>query len=201
MLKIFAVTALIVISAPTLCVPQSQAPSPLLRSNAVPDRALYWAMFRHIVHLQTVAASLGAAGQPEKQNDLLSYYQRKAALTAVEDSLLKQMARECADQVQQNDNKAKALIQSIRSRFPGGKLPDRASLPAIPSELLAMQQERNKIIDDHIAKLQSVFGDSEFHRLDRFVKMHIAPQVSSVPMIPAHPELMRPSNSLNGVSR
>lgn len=175
---------------------QSTSLRALLPSAPVPDRVLYWALFRHVNHLVTKASAQGA------QTDSATYYRRAAHLSALEDNSLKAIAKDCVQQVTEEDAKAMSLIHSIRAQYPNGLLPNHSALPAVPPELLSMQKDRDRIIDAHIAQLKASFAGDDFSRFDHFVRTRVAPSISMVPLIQRRPGNSQAHNSpYVGVSR
>jgi hypothetical protein len=168
-------------------------PVNLSTGSSVPDTILYRALFRHIAHLEEVAANPTTA--PAASTDLRAYYQNAAKLTAQEDRDLKRIAQKCDADVKQKDAAAKAIIDSVRARYPGGRLPDRASLPSIPSDLDALKKDRDVALTNCIGDLSQSFGQNEFQRFHQFVKTQFAPQVNWIPLLPPNPSGMNPAQN------
>ena len=152
---------------------------------------LYRALFRHIAHLEEVAAS------PETSRaasiDLRSYYHNAAQLTDQQDSALKRLAQKCDADIKQKDAAAKVVIDSIRASYPGGRLPDRAALPPIPYDLNTRRSDRDETLSRCIIELSQSFGAEAFQRFHSFVKSHFAPQITWIPLLPPKPADMNPN--------
>src|SRR6266498_1825879 len=77
---------------------------------------------------------------------LRSFYKEAALLNDDEARAFDQIAADCERDVAQQDGKAKAIIDSVRTRYPNGKVSKGEKPPEAPAELKAMQEQRNAII-------------------------------------------------------
>ena len=190
-------TFLIILALPLAAqqpAPKQEAPPANLSAGVpVPDTVVYRALFRHIAHLEEVAAN--PVTSPTASNELRAYYQNAAKLSPQEDRDLKRIAQKCDADVRQKDLETKALIESVRSRYPDGRLPDRASLPTIPYELAARAKDRDVTVTNCIGELSNSFGPGELERFREFVKTQFAPQVTWVPLRPPNPSGMNPAQN------
>lgn len=145
---------------------------------AVPEHVIYRQLFHDIVALNERADELGRQGM--NAPSLRNVYKRRADLSEDQARVLYEIALDCEHQVNQQDAKAKVIIDNFKSRYPGGRVPS-GEIPGPPSpELVSMQAERNAIILRARDRLREAFGDEEFKRLKEFVENRIAPNVRPV---------------------
>lgn len=69
----------------------------------------------------------------------------------------------------EQDARARVVIEAFRARYPGGVLPRGEKLPPPPPELLLMQEGRNAILLHGRDRLRATFGEQEFTRFHDFV--------------------------------
>ncbi len=98
-------------------------------SKAVPEHIVYGQMFNLLVALDNAAD-----------------YQHQAGLSDEQAAALKEIAIDCQREVEQQDAKARKIINAFRDKLAKIKPKPGASLPPPPVELAAMQEERNAII-------------------------------------------------------
>lgn len=154
------------------------SPSNPQRHQPVSEIVLYRHFFGHVAYLQKKSRSLAAA-QPTVAHEVASLYQRKIQLTDPDNATLTATASSCEAAIAREDAKAQVVIQNVRAQYPGGHLPTKEALPAVPKELAQMQQERNTIIANHVKALHLALGDAAFQKVDLYVKTQFAPHVTS----------------------
>ncbi len=148
-------------------------------AQEAPAAVVYRAFFHNIAHLDLAATQEEAQGR--SGSELRAYYRSKIGLSENEARALRTVAASCVAQLQEKDAEAKALIQKIRARTPGGKLASRAELPSLPPELARMQQERDEITQRHIDELAASLGAESFGKVDAFVKARYSSGFRSLP--------------------
>jgi hypothetical protein len=165
---------------------KAQAPS-----GQVPQYIVYRQLFRHVVILKQKA-------EEEERNGrdgglLRSLYKRNAKLNDAEARTLEQIAEESDRQVSEFDERAKKIIAEARANHPGGELAPGETLPPPPTELGALQEQRNAAVLQARDKLRAIFGEEAFERFDKFVQRDVAPKIKPVqlglprPTLPGSP--------------
>ncbi|HEX8847317.1 MAG TPA: hypothetical protein VF791_21920 [Pyrinomonadaceae bacterium] len=158
---------------------------PSQQSPVVPDYVVYNFLFHKVTRLREKTRELQAQGRVEQK----PYFplQREARLTEGQATALEAVAFACRQQVKQQDEKAKAIINAFQSRFPGGKVPEGGSPPP-PPELKTMWEERNAMILRARDQLRAAFGEEEFARFDNYAKFHYGANKSPVTVNPVSPK-------------
>jgi hypothetical protein len=168
-------------------VPQDLPPHahPSQPGYAVPDYVVYDFLFRKVARLREKTRELQAQGRIGQK----PYFplQREAGLTEGQTTALEAIASACREQVTRQDEKAKAIINTFQSRFPGGRVPEGGAAPPPPPELKAMWEERNAIILRARDQLRAAFGEEEFARFDNYAKFHHGTNTSPVTINPVSP--------------
>jgi hypothetical protein len=149
------------------------------QSQNIPDYAVYRQLFHHHMILKAKADEIEKQGKNGKA--LRSFYQETAGLSDDQARAFDRIAADCERDVARQDEKAKALIDSIRKNYPGGKVPAGQKPPEAPIELKAMQDDRNAIILNARDRLRAAFGEQEFKRFSDFVERDVKPNVTSEP--------------------
>jgi hypothetical protein len=75
------------------------------------------------------------------------------------------------------DAKAMAIIQRMRSRYPGGELPSKDAAPKTPPELAELQLARNAIFANARTQLSYRFETMAFQNLDAKIKSIMLPKI------------------------
>jgi hypothetical protein len=164
-----------------LGVGQSQAPTVprtagVAAVKPLPQRVVYWQLFRHILFLEHQADLADQRGLDGSQ--LRNFYQVHANLTAAEATLMKQYAQGTTTAVQAVDVQIQAAVARFRAQFPGGKLPSHSALPPPPPELQTLQDQRDNLVLSNVAGLQSALGAGRFQNFDAYVQTSFAPHIS-----------------------
>ncbi len=155
-------------------------------AQSIPDHAVYRQLFHHHVALKNKAEELERQGKNAKA--LRSFYKEAAGMTDDEARAFDQIASDCERDVAKQDDKAKAMIDAVRQRYPNGKVPKGEKPPEAPPELKAMQEERNTIILRARDRLRAALGEQEFQRFSQFVERDVKPNVTSEPLNRQRPE-------------
>lgn len=158
---------------------------PSQQSPVAPDHVVYNFLFHKVVRLREKTRELQAQGRIGQK----PYFplQREAGLTEARATALEAIAFACWQQVAQQDEKAKAIINAFQSRFPGGRVPEGGAPPP-PPELKAMWEERNAMILRARDQLRVAFGEEEFARFDNYAKFHYGANKSPVTINPVSPK-------------
>jgi hypothetical protein len=140
-----------------------------------PDWVTYNFFFRHLAALDKVADKREAIGKTEEAAAWRTYEQRSAGISAEAAAILKQVAYECNDAVNAQDERlqsAAVAFKAARERSPQKE----ASLQApAPPEVMQLWDERSQIINARIDQLQSRLGTEAFGKLDRYVRAAFRP--------------------------
>ena len=165
--------------------PVPPSPPPATPSS-LPADVLYRAFFRHVEALDQAAAAVESK-QGKNGSDLRNYYQRILGLTDQEAAVLKQVASACNHAVQQQDERARNVINAARSQTPR-LLASAAAIPAPPAALKQLGEGRTSISTAYLQSLQSSLGSGAATKLDDYVRKKFAPNVSSVPIVKHTPK-------------
>ena len=130
----------------------------------IPEHVIYRHVFHHAYILRERAE-----------------YRRQANLSEEQERVLLEIAIECEQEVQQQDARAKIIIDAYRARYPGGRVPTGETPPPPPAELRTLQTERNAIILRARDRLRTAFSEQEFERFNEFVRRRVAPNITSSP--------------------
>jgi hypothetical protein len=152
-------------------VQQAQSAQPL------PEHVPYMFLFHHLVFLKQKADEFERQGKGK--SSLLIRFQEDAKLTDRQFQMLYQIAADCEQQVAMQDEKAMAIINTMKARYPDGKLPDGEGPPPIPPILITLQQDHNAIILRARDRLHQALGEQAFLQFHAFVQSRIAPEIKS----------------------
>lgn len=132
------------------------------KSEVVPEHIVYGQMFSLLVALDNAAD-----------------YQQQAGLSDEQAAALKKIAIDCQREIEQQDTKARKVINAFRDKLAKIKPKPGTSLPPPPAELAAMQKERNAIILRARDRLRVALGEEKFQRVDqagrKIVKINVTP--------------------------
>lgn len=174
-----AVVSVVVISekpqSKATVIQTGQAASP---SVAMPEHVPYMFLFHHLSFLNQKAAELDKKGKGK--STLLLRFRQDAGLSDAQFQQLLQVALDCERQIAEEDKKAEAIINSVKARYPEGRIPEGQAPPPLPPELLTMQQERDAAVLRPRDRVRTALGEKAFADLDAFVQSHIAPKVERV---------------------
>jgi len=142
---------------------------------------VYGQVFKYAVLLDVQATQADQRG--ENGNQLRNYYQTKAGLTAAETALLKSTANSTVTALHAIDQQIHGVVVSYRAQFRKG-----TPRPPLPPELLTLQTQKDNLILNGLAAIQTGFGAARFQNLDTFVQKDIAPHITlSTANLPASP--------------
>jgi hypothetical protein len=145
--------------------PNSQSPNARrLTHSPVPSDFLYETLFDNMATLDRIAEQDDRQGKHEMAALWRTHDQRAAGLNETEGEILKEVALDCHQAIQQQNAKINALLQKLDAqRVPGVRVQP-------PPELIQMNQDRTAIIQAHIEKLREALGESSFAKLDHYVR-------------------------------
>lgn len=158
-------------SAPNTQVSASQ------QTGGIPDHVVYRMFLHDIVVRNEAAQKAENKGEHASAAAWRKTYKDQAALSDVQMLVLSQIAEDCEREVKQQDKKAKAFIDTNKARFPGGVVPKGYTLTPSP-ELIAMQEERNRIILRARDRIREAFGKQEFARFSKFLEQNVASKIT-----------------------
>ena len=140
------------------------SPSPQISRPTMPDERFYSLIFHHMLYLQThgLQPASSAAISPSIEN----FYVRRVGATGQESASLVAEARKWQKEVDPVDAQAKAMIDAIHARTPGGQLAPGEQPPPVPDSLIALQHKRDALTLSHIAALRSAMGEARFAAID-----------------------------------
>jgi hypothetical protein len=160
------------------------AASPGAAHRLVSQKAVYTQVFRQVIFLDHQADVADQRGQ--NGSKFRNYFQAGAGLTPSEAGLLKSTALDALKTLDSLDDQIHTQVVIYRQAFRNGAWPPSTPLPPIPPEARRLQAEKDKVVRDHVASLQSAFGAERFQRFDAYVQAAVAPHISSTPVkIPA----------------
>lgn len=145
-----------------------QASAPGRQHPRPPVHISYLFLFQHTASFRKLATQ---SGKPKAINPML---RREANLNDKQSQAVDEIAAATLQEVEQQDARARAVIEAFRAQFPGGVTPKDKRLPAPPPELRAMQEERDAIILRGRDRLRSELGEPAFSSFDEFVARRFA---------------------------
>lgn len=89
---------------------------------------------------------------------------------------LESIAAATLQEVEQQDARARRIIDAFRAQYPNGIVPKGKKLPEPPPELKVMQEERNAMILRGRDRLRAALGEQEFARFHQFAMRRFAAQ-------------------------
>ncbi len=134
-----------------------------------PEHVRYWLLFSRVASLKEKADELERKG---RKTALRTAVKKDAGLSDEQGQVLENISLECAGEVARLDARAKQIIDTFKSRFPGGRVPDGETLPPPPPELISLQRERDDAVLRARDRLHASIGDREFERLDAFARRY-----------------------------
>lgn len=130
-------------------------------------------MFREIVRVEAETAQVEQRGQSAA--DLRNRYKNLFGLNNRNDLSLKAAARSCLAEVNALDARAAAIIQSTKDRFRPKVSGERAgSVPPLPAELVALQQQKTATMRKWMDNLEDQIGRGDMALLSAAVRRHVS---------------------------
>ena len=130
---------------------------------------MYGQFFRHLVALKERASQMESQGRNGKA--LREHYKDKIGLKDEEADLLDEIASESEREVEKIDQKAQKIIDGLRNKYPGGRVPAGEKLPPPPPELKTLQRQRDMIVMRARHRLMTELGAYGFQQVDDFLKL------------------------------
>ena len=150
------------------------------RVQQVPLPIVYRHFLAYQAHLDHVADALEKQGKDG--SDFRNHFQKKLDFTDEEFALVRASGLRLETALQKEDAQAQTLIKATRAKFPQSAMGQPVALPSVPPELLAMQKERDQLIDTEVKNLRSQLGPPAAARLDSFLENDFASTLTSQPV-------------------
>lgn len=137
------------------------------QSDAMPPEARYLILFRRLASSPSQNQSEPSEPRVERPPNYRVVFQRSAHLSDEEARALNQIADNCMQKVTELDKRAREIIAAHRAE---NRSRNVAPGDPPPAELSQLQQDRNNVILQAVEQIRIAFGDTEFKRLDEYVK-------------------------------
>ncbi len=136
---------------------QTQAPpqSTAASGHQIPLPLLYRQFLAYQNHLDRVGAALDKQGK--NGSDFRDHFQQKLGFTDAQFASIRETGLRLESELREEDAKAKNVIDAARAQYPKvfGR---RTDAPPPPPELTGLQKERDGIIEQEIAGLNTALG-------------------------------------------
>jgi hypothetical protein len=159
--------------APGALPPDSTHPPKPLQKT--PVWVTYVFFFGHLEHLDQAADEQVALGNKSAAAQWRTHEQVAAGLEAREGNLLKQVAYDCLQALEDKDVEIQAAVQAFHKQYPDGGF---LTAP-IPEKLNTLWQERIQIVEQQIGRLRSLLGAERFLALDGYIRSTFVPAIKS----------------------
>jgi hypothetical protein len=159
---------------------QSQVSGQAPQAVPVPDWFVYRHAFRDVVMFKNRADA--AEKQGTDRSNLRRLVAQKGSLNDEQGEVLERIAIQCEKDVATQDAKAKVLIKAYQAQFPNNIINNSLPVPAPPSQLDDLWQQRIEMILAARDQLRNALGDQAFFKFDAALKKS---------------SLYRPSNRIN----
>ena len=153
--------------------PDSAHPSKPLQK--APTWVTYVFFFGHLEHLDQAADEQVALGNKSAAVEWRTHEQVAAGLQAREGNLLKQVAYDCLQALEDKDLEIQAAVKAFHKQYPDGGF---LTAP-IPEKLQTLWQERIQIVEQQVGRLRSLLGEERFLALDGYIQSTFVPAVKS----------------------
>lgn len=160
-----AVLALVLCPRPLSAVDVHTPPPPTLTQLPIPEARAFASFFRATVRLDDRAQELDRTGKTSK-----GLRRGIASALGLSDSAYETIvavARKVERRVERLDARAREIIGRIQAEYAGPVR--KANVPPPPAELTRLQDERDKIVSEGIAELQSRLGDESFSAVKAYL--------------------------------
>jgi hypothetical protein len=142
-------------------------------TQGAPAWMTYSFFFKHLENLDRVADQKEALGNESSAAAWRTHEQLAAGLDAEEAGMLKEVAHDCNQAVEEKDAEIRAMATALHARQSGEALVTAAA----PPDLDALWQERIEIVDQQVHRLRALLGEERFLSLDSYVRTSFAPVV------------------------
>jgi len=154
-------------------------------ASTPPLRTLY----RHFLAFQNHLDRLATARERQGKDGtgLRTSYQKQLGFTDAQFSSVREAGLRLESGLLAEDAKAKPVLDAIRAQRLSA-LKTSSSLPPLPPEVASLQNERDSIIDQEMARLKSELGPEAAAKLDNYLQRVFSTnvKVQNVPPHPAH---------------
>lgn len=144
----------------------------------VPDHIIYHFFFIHVVNLDQAADKMEAEPKNSDYLRTAAYYraldEKAAGLTDEEGAMVKKIAHDCIQTLNDQNAKTKAVIDARRAESPA---PHNA---LTKSEMANSIAARNTTLTGALDQLKAELGDTSFAKLDTYVKSVIHPKEATM---------------------
>jgi hypothetical protein len=140
-----------------------------------PEHVIYEFYFRRISMSEDMAKKDGRDGLIG--NQIRTVMRNELGINDAQRAILNEIGKEALAKAAVLDAKAMAIIQQVRSRYPGGELPSKDAAPQTPPELAELQLARNAIFANARTQLSHRFETIAFQNLDAKIKSIILPKI------------------------
>lgn len=126
------------------------------------------AMALHVTAaLQAMAEKREREGQPIVAPS--RSFAAKAGLDSAQADALGRVAARMSSRVAPLDERAKAIIQAARERYPGGRLPPGVKPPPPPPELHELQLQHDALVEQAVQELEGELGPAAMTKLSSYM--------------------------------
>lgn len=145
-------------------------------ADQLPEHAPYLFLFRHLSHLKKQSEKLRRQGK-----DGSGFQRRFKEALVLDDGQFEQLgaiALSCEAQLDALDKQAARVVEEFKKHYPDGPVPEGVIIPPPPAELLALQEERNRLVLNARDRVRGALGEQEFAHLDQMVRLRLVPNIS-----------------------
>lgn len=150
----------------------------------VPLSHLYWHFLMHQNHLLTEATAREKQGKDGKW--LRNHYQQKLNFRDSEMAQVDQSASRLASELKQLQDRAQAIVDAYRAKYPR-ELAGPDALPPVPPELYELGKKRETLIKAEMNKLRESLGTKRAATLDQFLQTQLGSRVTVQRVSPPRP--------------
>jgi hypothetical protein len=147
--------------------------------NPVPLHLLYRHFFAYQNHLDQIAAEDFQQGKDG--SEFRDHYQTALGFTPAQFAPVRSAARRLAAELKVHDEKIKAVIDEYRAQNPRDAS-GRSEVPLPPAELGQLQQERDTIIKNAIARMNASLGPVRAAKLQSYIQQEVAQHAQVKPV-------------------
>ena len=148
--------------------PSPEKPENNKMPQAIPDDVLYRQVFKHLEELNQRAEK----EEQQKGKDgrkFRNLYKEMARLDEKQARTLERIAFQTNRELKKLDDRAKQIIDQIRSQTPNRRIEPGQKPPLPPQELFDLSKQRQDLTLKAINDLRANFGEAEFVRFSQFV--------------------------------
>lgn len=124
----------------------------------------------------------------------------KAGLDNAQADALGRVAARMSARIAPLDERARAIIQAARERYPGGRLPPGVLPPPPPPELHELQLQRDALVEQALQQLEGELGPAAMTKLSGYMSQSMTTGSSSKRIVPAPFQIGPPGPPLRPIS-